>query len=202
LSYPAAMCTITKNTPDHLTERIRLMQGSTRMKKMAVVYLAALMLLLSGCRIDDQIIIVSETPPADAPAATAQPSAAAEKTPEPQTSIDPKLYGNLSDAPGRERIAEAEGYELSAVLTSDSLEYEVPLDRAFAVALKEDVTKGNRWMVSSEDGNFELARETHIDGYRVFIFRPLIASDTFISFELASAEGVSIEILTYHVTLG
>lgn len=114
----------------------------------------------------------------------------------------PKLMGDAEEPlPTIADIESVTDHKVSSVLASDSLEYEVPLNKKFAVALREDITKGVRWLLASEDGKYKLIDEQHINGYRVFIFSSDIKGETSMVYELEKG-GVVADTLSYHLFLG
>jgi hypothetical protein len=164
----------------------------------------ALILTFASCKKSKE----DETPktfePSHIPTATIpEEKTETESTSKPADSEDssPKLTGDLSNIPTIDDIKDISDIEVTSVLASDSLEYELPLNENFAVALREDVTKGVRWLLASEDGKYKLLDEQHINGYRVFIFSSDIKGETHMLFELESG-GVVADTLSYQLFLG
>lgn len=116
-------------------------------------------------------------------------------TPTPQ----PKISSDFENAPNAELVSQETGMEISAVLLQDILVYTIPMSGYFAIALEEDAEKSYRWLLASEDGAFEYIEESHINGYRVFILKPIIAGEASILFELTQDSTISIEILSYQI---
>lgn len=114
----------------------------------------------------------------------------------------PKLMGNADEeVPSAVDIESVTDHKISSVIASDSLVYEVPINEKFAVALREDITKGVRWLLASGDGKYKLIDEQHINGYRVFIFSSDIKGEATMVYELESG-GVVADTLSYRLFLG
>ncbi len=144
---------------------------------------------------------------ADTPApepATKTPQAPSEPTASavPQTSVPPKLTGEATNAPTKEDVEETFGVAVSTVILKDTLEYELPLKKPFAVVLSESTTEGMRWLLISEDGKYKFIQEMPMDGYRAFLFEPTQKGEDYVVFELVQGGSASIETLSFQLFLG
>lgn len=169
-------------------------------KKLTIlIILAVIIIPITACQKkdeqqEDNIPDFSSTSPVEY-----QPKSTSKPADEEKSS--PKLSGEISKLPTFADIESLSGYVVTSVLASDALEYELPLNENFAVALREDITKGVRWLLASEDGKYKLLNEQHINGYRVFVFSSDFKGETNMVYELASGDTVA-ETLSYHLFLG
>jgi predicted secreted protein len=142
-----------------------------------------------------------DTPTPEVTMAELEPAQPTSK-PVNEEEASPKLQGDAdAPLPTEVDIEAVTKQKVTSVLASDSLVYELPVNENFAVALREDITKGVRWLLASEDGNYRLLEEQHINGYRVFVFSSDIKGETTMVYELESG-GLIAETLSYRLFLG
>lgn len=178
-----------------------MMKKQTKKTILIIVCIISIILLIMGCQKKE----IADKLPAAKPSQTEikKSTNIPEPTSKPANKEEssPKLSGEITDLPTLADIESVSGKKVTSILASDALEYELPLNENFAVALRENITKGVRWLLVSEDGNYKLIDEQHINGYRVFIFSSDIKGETNMVYELESG-GVVAETLSYHLFLG
>jgi len=166
--------------------------------KITIILMCFLILLSSGCNdinvekfdnpipIEEKSIIIDEE----------TTEKALEITPTPQA----KITSDFENAPSLEQVSQETNKEISTVLLQDTQTYKIPMQGYFAVCLEEDAEKAYRWLYASEDGPYKYIEETHINGYRVFIFEPLVSGETQILFNL-SQNSTLVEILSFQIVI-
>ena len=161
-----------------------------------IVLICFLAVLFSGCGYLDTEKAY------DSPTNQEQPSPANEDVSDELTQTSPtpqaKISSDFENAPDAQAISQETGIAISNVLLQDMLTYDISLGDYFAVCLEEDAEKAYRWLLVSDNNLFEFIEETHINGYRVFIFKPAVAGETSILFELTQ-DSTLVETLSYKI---
>lgn len=167
-----------------------------------IIFIVIVAAVLSGC--SNGVELLRPNTPTQTPFRKGElsPEIKESLAPSMNTSAQPKISSDFSNAPDVDDVKALTSLEISDVLLQDATEYELPLDKYFAVVLQEDSSKNLRWLLASEDGIYKFIGENHLDGYRVFVFEPLNKGETNILFEFTENGKTLIETINYHLFLG